>query len=369
MIAFRVKHIETDKVVFASFNGKNYADNPKAISVILHEMDPDLKIVWAYRNSKNQNIPQYVRQVKFDSVQYYMELATAKVWVNNGNLLEGTMKRKGQFYIQTWHGDRVPKKVLYDAIELESYKSRHSHLVVPEEKLCDLCIAGSDLGESVYRSAFRYKGKILKTGTPRSDALVNFDSHYADEIRHKLKIKDNYHCLLYAPTFRDGTKVNQDVAVDLSRVLDLLEKRNEKWICLLRAHVASAGLKYDKNDQRLIDVTSYDDIADLMLISDILLTDYSSCCGDFILLNRPVILCHYDFEKYKNECRGFNIDFDQAGFMIAHNQIELEDIICKLPGVDISENCNKILRYFGTIESGHASKDVCQIILEYMRQC
>lgn len=363
----RIKKIEKNKVIFVSFNGKNYADNPKAISNALHELFPQANIVWAYKSKKNPNIPQYIKQVKFDSIQYNWELATAKVWVNNGNLLKGTRKRKNQYYIQTWHGDRVPKKVLYDAIELESYKKRHINLKVPEEKLCDLCIAGSDLGERVYRSAFRYKGKILKTGSPRNDILINVEPDRVTKVYRDLNLDTKIHYILFAPTFRDGRKKNQNVDVDLSAILNILEEKGEKWNCLLRAHVGSSGLEYVEEDRRLIDVTKYDDIADLMLVSDILLTDYSSCCGDFILLGRPVVLCHFDIEEYKTSCRQFNIDFEKSNYLIAKNQEELNELVRELPNMDIVENCHRVLEYFGTVETGHASQDVAKLIIKYIQ--
>lgn len=363
----RIKRIEKNKVIFVSFNGKNYADNPKAISNALHELFPEANIVWAYKSKKNPNIPQYIKQVKFDSIQYNWELATAKVWVNNGNLLKGTRKRKDQYYIQTWHGDRVPKKVLYDAIELESYKKRHINLKVPEEKLCDLCIAGSDLGERVYRSAFRYKGKILKTGSPRNDILINVEPDRVAKVYRDLNLDTKVHYILFAPTFRDGRKKNQNVDVDLSAILNILEEKGDKWNCLLRAHVGSPGLEYAEEDRRLIDVTKYDDIADLMLVSDILLTDYSSCCGDFILLGRPVVLCHFDIEEYKTSCRQFNIDFEKSNYLIAKNQEELNELVRELPNMDIVENCHRVLEYFGTVETGHASQDVAKLIIKYIQ--
>lgn len=364
MTIARIKKIENNKVIFVSFNGKNYADNPKAISNALHKISPETNLVWTYRNTKNNDIPRYIKQVKFDSLQYNWELATAKVWVNNGNLLAGTLKRKGQYYIQTWHGDRVPKKVLYDAIELENYKKNHNNLDVLEERLCDLCIAGSDLGENVYRTAFRYKGEILKTGSPRNDVLVNFNIEQEKQLRKKLKIDTETHLILFAPTFRDGNKNYQNVNVDLSVVLNILEKQGEKWLCLLRAHTGTIGLSYDKEDKRLIDVTRYDDIADLMLISDILITDYSSCCGDFVLLGRPVILCHFDIEEYEKNCRQFNIDFQKSHFLIVKNQQELNWLINNLKYINIKENCRKVLEYFGTVETGHAAQDVAKIIVE-----
>lgn len=363
MTIARIEKVEKNKVVFVSFNGKNYADNPKAISNALHRICPEANIIWAYRTKKNPNIPDYIKQVKFDSLLYNWELATAKVWVNNGNLLAGTIKRKGQYYIQTWHGDRVPKKVLYDAIELGIYRDRHNNLDLLEEKLCDLCIAGSDLGEKVYRTAFRYKGEVLKTGSPRNDILVNFSAEEAKKIRKKIEIEDKAHLILFAPTFRDGNKKSQDVNVNLSEVLNILEENGEKWFCLLRAHTGSPGLTYNKGDGRLIDVTNYDDIADLMLIADILITDYSSCCGDFVLLGRPTILCHFDIEEYEKNCRQFNIDFEASNFLIAKDQHALNELIRNLSCIDIEENCHRVLKYFGTIETGRASQDVAEVIV------
>lgn len=366
MFMSQIWQIKSNKVIFVSFNGKNYADNPRAISEELQRSKEDVNIVWAYSNKPNKNIPTQIKQVKFDSFAYLYHLSTAKVWVNNGNLLKGTLKRKKQVYIQTWHGDRVPKKVLYDALELDSYNSRHRNMKLLEERYCDLCIAGSDMGERVYRTAFRYKGEVLKTGSPRNDILVNYDEEKADVVREKLCLDKQYKYLLFAPTFRDNLSDKQNMAVDISELLNNLELKGMKWKCLLRAHVGSAGIIFDESDKRIINVTKYDDIADLMLISDILVTDYSSCCGDFILLNRPVILCHFDKEDYQTNCRQFNFDFEKSGYLIAQNQSQLQEIVDKLDEIDIKENCQHILEFFGTNETGRASRDVVEYILHKM---
>ena len=150
--------VEKDKVVFMSFNGRNYADNPRAISEKLHQLHPDWKQVWGMSNPERarEAVPDYIRIVKFGSWAWYRELATAGTWVMNVLLPNGVLKRKGQRYIQTWHGDRGMKKILFDATEsMEKYQKRYYFRRIIEPTLCDLGITGSAYGEMQFRSAMR----------------------------------------------------------------------------------------------------------------------------------------------------------------------------------------------------------------------
>ena len=354
------------RVVFTSFAGNSYSDNPKAISERLHELAPDLEIVWVSTHETLEGAPDYVRLVnRHKKLAYYRTLASAKVVVENfcfGNI----PKKSGQVYIQTWHGDRAFKKVLYDSTFVDECFVAES-----QPDFCDLAVAGSDYGERQYRSAFRYGGEILKVGTPRDDILL----HVTDElIRDKMKrigIDETCRYLLYAPTLRranQSSDVKQKIqGIDIRETLSKLEAQyGGEWKCLLRAHPSVSGLTGDGvRDQKVVDVSKYPDMVDLMIVADALITDYSSCAGDYALLRRPVFLFQDDIEEYLKKDRTFYFEMSDSPYLIAHSQTELNEIIEKTTLQAAADNCDEILKFYGTNECGDAAGAVAKRIIEY----
>jgi CDP-glycerol glycerophosphotransferase len=350
------------QVIFDSFSGKQYSDNPRAISEKLHELYPDIKIVWVMNEGVQDYynlIPDYVKIVKKKSLSYFRAFSSSFAYVTNEAMTTNMYKRKNQYFIQTWHGDRVPKKVLH-----ESWRGQERPEPVMDRQYTDLCVAASSIGEQVYRSAFRYDGEILKKGMPRNDKLINQSDEEKNKIRKRLGLDADTKIILYAPTFRDHVSEKQSTVVDLKRVIGKLEKNGEKWKCLIRAHSNSAGIICEYNDM-FMDVTRYFDMADLLLISDMLITDYSSSAGDFILRNKPVILTVYDYEEYISKHRELKFSLSDAGFFVVHNDDELIEIIENKSESDYKKNCDSIKQYFNIVEQGNSAEIICQKIHGY----
>ncbi|WP_172635072.1 CDP-glycerol glycerophosphotransferase family protein [Sphaerochaeta pleomorpha] len=352
------------KVVFCSFSGGSYSDNPKAISEHLHVMDPSIEQIWLFNNPEQKRtlVPSYLKIAKRWSLRAVYELATARIWVFNDTQPYWAYKGKNQIYIQTWHGDRGFKKILNDC----NPRSKKNQL--PETTTCDLTLAGSDFAESVFRSAFRYTGEILKTGTPRNDKLVHIDKESVNQTKRMLSFDPEVKYILYAPTLRrkaTHSKENQEVQeFDMIAVLDALEhSTGVKWNMLVRAHNKVIGLGGIPESTRIINVSSHEDMADLLQIADILITDYSSSAGDFALTKRPLILFQDDRESYLAHDRAFYFDLDNSPFWIAQTQAELISILKDLPHRDSKENCEQILDFYKTRETGQASEDVCRFIV------
>ncbi len=355
-----ISGVKKNRVVFMSFNGNSYSDNPKAISEALHEACPDIEIVWVFADpGKKKIVPSYVKTVDMAStVAYNKALYTCRVFVTNF-LMPKIKKQKNQFFIQTWHGDRAFKKVLLDAT--------HPHVNEQEDGYCDLAVAGSDYGERQYRSAFAYRGRVLKIGTPRDDRYIAPNAEEIKTLREKIGVPMGKKILLYAPTLRDRAthegKKQQAQDVDIYRALDALNKKyNEEWVCLVRAHPNVIGLSGIELSDRVFDVSSHEDMSDLLLISDMLITDYSSCAGDFALLNRPIVLYQSDINDYLENTRQLYFDVRESPYYIAGNQDELEAFIAGFTEENICENCKAILDFYGTHESGNASAELAKII-------
>lgn len=354
------------KAVFTSFSGKSYSDNPKAISEVLHAIAPEIKIVWFFKAGyRNLDLPDYITAVDNTHVfEVHKHLATAAAVVNNCGMAY-IPKNEKQIFIQTWHGDKGFKKILHDA----AYRKDEEILNEEIPGYCDYAIAGSEYGIYQYRSAFRYTGRILMEGTPRNDRLINPDEKWCAAKKEQLSIPAKTKVLLYAPTLRRESAARKQAQpirdLDIVRTLDALEQKDGcAWKCLLRAHPTIVGLSGIREDDRILDMSAYEDMADLLLISDMLITDYSSCAGDFALLHRPIVLFHADKQEYLEKDRTLYFDIEDSPYIVAENQEELEEIIVSLTLEKAERNCNEILKFYGDFETGHATLSVAQIIKE-----
>lgn len=362
--------IDVHKVLFYR-SGGGYGDNPKTVAERLHRLYPDMKIVWACSNKfYASSVPDYVKPVIFDSVEYYKELATAGAWVCSSTLPNGTIKRKEQLYVQTWHGDKFLKKIGNDAAaDNDSYKWRKNAKGFCESTICDYFVTGCEWFVPIAASAFGYQGKFLRCGMPRNDCLVTIDPEKCAAIKRTLGIDSNIKVLIYAPTFRDYEKTHESVGsdVDLVAILNSLEKKFAcRWTCLMRAH-AGKHLKLNGasiDDARFKDVTSYPDMADLLMISDMLISDYSSCGADFAITGKMVLMYQDDIDQYTSKGRTLYFTREESPFFTASNMDEALEILNRVTDEDIRKNSQSILDFYDSFETGHACEEVCRVIVD-----
>jgi CDP-glycerol glycerophosphotransferase len=335
--------------MFTSFKGRTYSDSPRCISEALHALRPDIDIVWQLANPADA--PDYVRVVKPHTLEALKQFSTVRCFVDNFNRPYYMLKFPDQLYVQTWHGDRPFKHILFDMDE---------NIPFPDYRQMDLGLSGSDFGTKLYRTAFRYTGEVLQAGIPRNDALVNFDLAYAAQVREKLNLK-NMKALLFAPTFRDATAGKaQDAGFDLARALRTLEDATgEKWVGLVRAHDQNKGIAA-RTDERLRDVTAYPEMSDLLLVSDLLITDYSSSAGDFALLDRPVVLYQPDLNTFTQDDRALYFDPRKGPYP----QVESEEALLKLLSHfdEIPASGEPMKQFYKVTESGRSAQNVAEWI-------
>lgn len=355
-LCHRVWGVDGNKACFSCFNGALYGDNPRAVAEALHALDPGVKIVFRLnrRGMADPDVPGWVVRVPRRSLRGLREMATAKVLVKNQYMKPWMRKFPDQYYVQTWHGDRGFKKV-----QLAAYPDRREF--EREGNWIDLAVSGSDFGTRVFRDSFRVSGEVLEQGCPRNDLLVRRPPEAAARVRAELGIPDGAKVLLYAPTFRNaGTGGVQAASFSLRRARAALEAATgERWVCLTRSHELCRGIDADEAE----DVTDYPDGTALLLAVDLLITDYSSIGGDFMLLDRPCVYFQPDRGDYDAE-RGLAFDPEASPMLIAHDEAEL---IRLLSGpIDARANCRAVLAHFGTHETGHAAEAVARRILEAM---
>ena len=354
------KGIDPDKAVFCCLQGRFYGDSPRCISERLHERRPNTKIVWMLNSETRQRVkdslPDYVRVVRYRSREAFIEQATARVWVDNFTKQGGLKPAKGkQFYIQTWHGDRAIKKIGYDMGTADDYRM---------EELCDRVTTASRFGEEMFRTAFRYKGEYIRAGSPRNDLLVRNDPADIRRVREGLGVPEGTKLLLYAPTYRENSRIlPKSAQMDLDRTLRCLEATTgAPWKCLFRAHYLSQGIDLEPVKDRIIDVTRYEEMAELLLAADMVLTDYSSCALDFIVRDLPALFYIADWDEYVANRRVY-FDIRETPFLVAADQDALEAQLRALTPEKARQNCAAIRDYFGYYETGRATDAAVEHII------
>lgn len=356
--------LNESQILFMSYGGSAYSDSQRFISERIHELNKSIKIIWLINNPKktNSNIPTYVI-VKKNTIHNFAKYVSSSICVlNNFEYTNRFYKRKRQIFIQTYHGDRGFKKVSYGAHPFDG--------IAIDYKITDLCIAGSDYGEQVYKECLLYKGEILKKGMPRNDALVNIDKQTdrIQKIRKVLKLNNKSNILLYAPTFRD-TQSNFMCEINFVKIIELLkEKYNSEWTLILRKHHGMQNLSCNNLPDNFIDASDYDDMSDLLLVSDFLITDFSSCAGDFVLTNKPIVLCPFDFDYYTKNCRNLNMEsIKSPGYYVAFNQEELESLIREKTIEDFKNRNKKVMEFYKVNETGKSSEIICEWIFDRIK--
>lgn len=351
-------------IYFDSFGGQ-YSDSPKAISEEIHKLKPNIELIWV-TNGANK-FPNYIKLVKKGSIASIKAMAQSKIWVTHGtgNKNDGFWKGKDTLSIATWHGDRGFKKIGFAAYEDMKERYHHSNDLLNFSDV-DYLTVGSEYGIKQAREGLGYKGNLLCHGLPRNDKLVRI-SEYENEIlsiKKSLGIPINTKILLYAPTFRDN-ELRQQVKIDINRTINSISSDGNQWMVLIRAHSHAKRLRYEKN-KNCLDVSGVGDMADLLLITDCLLTDYSSSAGDFILTDKPCILAHFDRLAYESKSRSLWFDPDESGFLIAKNQKELDHILSHIHDYDYKKINKQVLDFYGTFETGESSYIVAKTILSWL---
>ena len=371
MKKFMKEPVDFDKVIFYADRGR-YRCNPKAIAEYIHSIRPKIKLIWVYTDTEfNYEIPKYYRLVKFESNDYYREMATAGTWIFNLLMPQGTNKRTNQLYIQTWHGDKGFKKMAMDAVSNANYKRKTFGRHFIENEICDYTLISNKWFIPIYRRSTGFNGKFIEKGLPRNDCLFVYDKDKILQIKQTLSVPEDVKVLLYAPTFRDHKKNRGDIGsnIDLVKIIKTLEKKDGvRWFCLMRSHNGECidVSHIESSDVDFLDVSQYADASDLLQISDMLITDYSSVAGDFALTGKPILLYQDDIDSYSSQDRGLYFNIEDSPYMAAKNMDEALNIINRITEEDAKENDKAILDFYGCFESGHATETVCSIIFDFI---
>ncbi|MBM7543084.1 CDP-glycerol glycerophosphotransferase family protein [Amphibacillus cookii] len=356
-------------VIFESFLGKQFSDNPRAIYEYMSKHFPDYKLYWSFNKSIAKQHAQ-VKSINRLSFKWLLYMGRAKYWITNSRLPLWIPKPKSTIYVQTWHG--TPLKKL--GVDIEDVKMpgtttlQYKHNFTKEASKWDYLVSPNRYSTDIFRRAFHFDQEIIEVGYPRNDCLINSKDNTGERLT-KLGLPQNKKVILYAPTWRDNQYFSRGkYSFNLELDLDNLNKElGDEFIVLLRMHyLVSENLNIDKYKGFVYDFSSYSDISDLYLISDLLITDYSSVFFDYANLRRPIIFFVYDLEAYRQELRGFYLDFEQIapGPLIQDN----DQLLKELKQIDFNrysppEKYEAFITEFCSLENGRATAQVVDTIL------
>ncbi|MGP4067323.1 CDP-glycerol glycerophosphotransferase family protein [Halobacillus sp. B29] len=357
---FNCLPIKNNKIFLFSYYGSQFGCNPKYITQYLLEHEPEGKfdIIWAFNDPGSQQIDHRIRKVKVMSLKYFYELCTSKVIVTNYRTTDLFVKRKGQYYIQTWHSSLRLKQIEKDAQDV--LPEHYLKMAQKDSKKCDLLISGSKYSTQIFNRSFWYNGEILEKGTPRNDIFSN--NELKQNIKKKLKLSDRMKIVLYAPTFRK----NNDMSVyelDYAKLINTLkEEYGGEWKVLVKFHPHLISEENRVSKHNVMDVTEYNDIQELLHISDVLITDYSSLMFDFSITERPCFLFVPDLKSYTKQDRKLYFQMEELPYGKALSNSELLEEIMLFDEKSYKRNLRLFLNTVGTFEKGNASEELMKRI-------
>jgi len=360
---FRLFPIKNNKIVIQSFKGMGYLDSPKYIHKQILKENLNVKCVWITKQQYINQFPKSIKLVPYNTIRSIYELATARIWIDNCRKESNVRKRKKQYYLETWHNGISLKKV-EKSVESKLTKE-YVRSAKNDSSLVNVFVSNSDFSTKRYRKDFWFSGKIIESGLPRNDIFF-ISKKRKCEIREKVikyfNLEKNAKILLYAPTFRKN--FNTDIYLkDLTPITNVLSRRfGGNWVSFVHLHpnLSSKTVKmgYNKN---LIDTSDYPDFQELLMICDVLLTDYSSTMFEFSFELKPVFLFMSDLDSYKKD-RNFEIELKDLPYPISYNLKELEENIMKFNKDKYEDQLVLFLKKLGIKEDGHASQIIVDVL-------
>ena len=359
-------------IVFESFLGKQYSDNPKALYLYIKENYPDYRLYWSVDRGlthkfegKGLNIlPRF-------GIKWIFILARAEYWITNSRMPLWIPKPKGTTYVQTWHGTPL-KRLAADMDEVHmpgTNTANYKANFLKEAGKWDYLISPNAYSTEIFKRAFQFNKEVIESGYPRNDVLITGNNEKKiEKLKTRAALPLDKKVILYAPTWRDNQfhrvgKYKFELQMDLEQMRNSLGK---DYVIVLRLHyLVAENLNLKGYEGFVYDFSHYEDINELYLMADVLITDYSSVFFDYANLRRPMIFYVYDLEEYRDTLRGFYFDFEEkAPGPLVRTTDELIEEMKKIErGSFHSENLEAFYQRFCYLEDGQASERVTNVIL------
>lgn len=365
-------------IMFESFLGRQYSDNPRALYEYMTRHHPDYKLLWSADRGRTEIFKKHgVPYVKRFSPAWMIHMNRAALWITNSRLPLWIPKPGGTAYLQTWHGTPLKKlgtdisTVHMPGTDTQRYKKNFT----VESAKWDYLISPNRYSTDIFRRAFSFNDKILETGYPRNDFLfTGSDAETTVNIKKQLGLPLDKKIILYAPTWRDDSfhargRYKFDLQFDTDKMYEAL---SEDCIIILKLHyLVAEKLNLSQYEGFLHDFSTHEDIRELYVISDMLITDYSSVFFDYANLRRPMIFYVYDIDNYRDRLRGFYFDFEALapGPLVKTTEGLIREIKTSDPeNFNRKYDTEKFRERFCYLEDGKASLRVTGEIIRHLNK-
>ena len=359
--------VRKNRIVFESFQGRQFADNPREIWRYMRAHYGDrFDYVCSLTDPASLTEREGIRAVRYKSWQWLYCQLTAGVIVSNTLPITILPKRKGQQFIETWHGGGAYKTLADDFLGYS--RAKRTMIRWNNTLLCrkiDVFLSSSGrFSEVGIIQPYGYTKNICFTGMPRND--IFFDAGRVSAASRK--VRERYHLrgtvILYAPTWR-GTDFQNTKRIDTLLDFARLQSAIPDASILFRSHYADHN-RYDSFD-RVTDVKDYPDMQELLCAADILITDYSSSIWDYALLGRPCLLYVPDLEEYEKVEHGFCTPIETWPGVVCKNMDALCEAAASIDPAEHKARAEAHLRALGSYENGSACRQVADMILDHCR--
>ncbi|WP_042354277.1 CDP-glycerol glycerophosphotransferase family protein [Bacillus rubiinfantis] len=358
-------------IMFESFLGRQYSDNPRAIYEYMKEHHPEYKCIWSVD-------PRFVQGFSDKGVQYahrfsikwLFSMARARFWITNSRMPLWIPKPRHTIYLQTWHGTPLKKLVfdMKDVLIPGTTTDKYKQEFYQESRNWDYLVSPNRYSTEIFKRAFRYEKEVIESGYPRNDIFYKPErTQIAERFKGKYKLPQNKKIILYAPTWRDNQFREGNYKLGLHLDLSMLQKElGEEYIIILRMHyLVAENFDLEAYQGFAFDFSKHEDIQELYLISDVLITDYSSVFFDYANLKRPIIFYTYDLEEYREDIRGFYFDLKKnaPGPIVKTTEEIMEVLKTESEQSEYTEQLQQFYQQFCYLEDGHASERVVKAVI------
>ncbi|PRY69465.1 CDP-glycerol glycerophosphotransferase (TagB/SpsB family) [Glaciihabitans tibetensis] len=339
-------------VFFESFYGQNASCNPRALDREIARTHPSVTRYWSVVDASVE-VPAGGIALIEGSEEWWRVRAGARLLVVNDWLRKRFRRRAHQTVLQTWHG--TPLKRI--ALTRRGLRPRAALATLRERARWDILLSQNTYSTHFFRTAYAF-AHPWEEGYPRNDVLAgDAGAERGLELRDRLGVPRDATVVLYAPTWRD----DHPEEVDQLDVAAFARELGPGYFTLIRGHSRTLRAAQDVHAANVLDVTSYPDVADLFLVADALVTDYSSAMFDFTVTGKPIYFFTPDLDRYRDEVRGFY--FDLLAVSPGPVSESAEDLVANLRSPDAARE-RFAHRYaawvarFNSLDDGHASERV-----------
>jgi len=366
----KLLRVKNNKVLLIDELSRKYAGNPKAISEYLNDQyRRDIDVVYSVGDeSKYAHLRERgIVPVTMNSFGYFYHAMTSRVLVTNSGGLSYIPLRKSQFVINTHHGGGAYKKVGTDMFGNNRYFRKD--LMLSSKQINLFLSTNKRFTEALSRSCLIPKEVFWEIGMPRSDRLIHGDEKDKREIREKIGLKEGQRLVLYAPTYRKPSddyfkgSIAINYNIDSKAVCDALRQRfGVEWVFAYRLHPCVEN-KQDYILDGALDLSGYEDMQDLLVVTDVMINDFSSSLWDFLLTGRPCFMYAPDMEHYIETTEVYT-PVGEWPFPKSHNNEELIQSILDFDEAQYRRDCERHYTDLGGCETGRATELVCKKIAE-----